>query len=223
MKTFRDYGPIRNIETPHGNHLEILPTCDIPDESLMEEYWDLVYPCGNTRYVRTVEQFKMNGIHAGLFIKSPERIFTTKSSILSEGTYWWGKRKSGEIPIRIDHPLVEAQIEYETLFLLELMFRDIPAERPLAIVTYRTGYKELIVKKIKTNWNASKRRGRGSAELRHDIEKLGLIPEDYGDHNAIVDPTGLWHVIDVNRWSWPTHTNVFHTELLNLVRSRVKR
>ena len=219
MKTLRSYGDIQEILSPSGNRLEILPMCYVPIETLMEEHWGIVNPYGYTRSVRSVETLKTSEF-PGLFIKSPERVFTTKTSILSQNIFWWGKSKSGEIPIRIDHHLVEEQIEWEAMFLLELALHDIPAERPLAIVTYPSGHKELIVQKIERGYGVSKRNGLNREELKKAIVSLGFIPEDYGDHNVVIDPSGTWHIIDVNRWSWPPHTDTFHQKLLELIRGQ---
>ena len=222
MKKLTDYGDIQNIFTPSGNTLEILPTCNVPIDTLMQENWGLLYPYGNFRSVRSVETL-VTGEHAGLFIKSPERIFTNKSKILSQGTVWWGGRRSGESSVRINHPLVEEQTVWKALFLLELTFHDIPAERPQAIVTYPTGHKELIVKTIPLrDWNRNiSTRGRSEQELKNDILKLGFLPEDYGAHNCLTDQAGILRIIDVNRWSWPPYTDSFRNHLLQLVRSRI--
>jgi hypothetical protein len=104
---------------------------------------------------------------------------------------------------------------------LELAFHNIPAELPQAIVTYPTGYKELIVKTI-PSWNRnSSHTGPSEQELKNDILKLGFLPEDYGAHNCLTDQTGLRRIIDVNRWSWPPHTDSFRNQLLQLVQSKI--
>ena len=221
MKELTDYGDIQTVLTPSGNTIEILPTCRVPVDALMPENWDLLYPYGHFRIVRSIETL-VTGERPGLFVKSPERIFTGKTKFLSEGMVWWGGRRSGEPPLRIDHPLVEEQTVWEALFLLELAFHDIPSERPQAIVTYPTGYKELIVKTIELNhWNGKTlNRGKNEQELKRDILKLGFLPEDYGAHNCLTDQTGVRKIIDVNRWSWPPHSDSFRYRLLELVRSR---
>jgi hypothetical protein len=216
-----DYGTITTRETRNGR-LEILPTCITPVEYLLEENWlplcrNLNH--GNFRRVRWIYELA-DHTKVGLFAKWPEKVFTTRLMTLSQGTVWWGGSRSyDKLQAIIDHPLIEEQVIWEAIFLLELAKHGLPAEVPQAIITSPEGKKELIVTEVRRRGEGVTVTGLGREEQKAAIRDLGLVAVDFDDHNVIIDQTGQRNIIDVNRWLWPPYTDEFDRERLELVRS----
>ena len=99
-----------------------------------------------------------------------------------------------------------------------MISNEIPAEIPQAIIE-RDGKKEVVIKKINHGYNFPERQGLTYSEIDARVNKLDLVPIDYGGHNMMVDDQGYLHIIDVNRWFWPPHTDDYRKELNQLIRS----
>lgn len=222
-----EYGPCPVYRTEAGRKLTLLPTRTVPETHLIEENWNpkqVSQDEGNFRKVRWIYQL-VNGDKVSLYIKGPELIFTADQRRLEKGEIWWGGPRSGERYIRIREPVVEDQVEWESIFLLELHRHGIRAEVPQALVEDTYGKKELIVHGVDTNYDKKCEPNQPSYDELFDIirKEIGLVPEDEGGHNLLYDKDGYLTIIDVNRWEWPPYTNDFRKRLLEAIQKRVQQ
>jgi len=223
------YGQHHVYRTESGRKIIVLPTCSASVEQLNEENWDQrsrENDDGFFRVVRHITQL-VNGEKVHLYAKGPEYIFTAEQRLLQKGEFWWGGQKSGEKRIRLYTDTVKEQVEWEAVFLLELHRYGICAELPQALIEDSNGSKKLIVKGIKEynpySLNAKPIPNQPSIdEICTIIEtKIGLEPVDYGNQNILRDEDGYNVIIDVNRWTWPPHTDDFRRRLLKEILSNL--
>ncbi len=229
----QNYGSLREEEV-NGRIITILPTCDVPLEHLLEENWrrtwsDEPVKCssnsyGHFRFVWNVQRLA-SGEKISIYVKHPERIFTTDTARLEKGYIWWGGPRSGEgQPIYLRHPLVEEQTLWQAVYLLELHKQGIPAEVPLAIVEWPNGSElgdsELILQDV-GKYNYGERFSLANLDSRLN----GLVPEDLGGHNIITPQyreNAKPAIIDVNRWLWLPYTDEWKKALVEYVRKEVR-
>lgn len=216
------YGSIESYQNSRGEFISILPTCDVDIKELQSDNWQIPVHVGNFRLVKHIEKLN-DGSKTGLFVKSPERIFTTVPRLLDRGDIWWGGPKSGEKPVQIKNsPLIEEQILWESLTLLELLHQGIRCEVPQAILTNAKGENALVVKEIPTTINTVPLQGPNERAIANAIRVCtSFIPEDFGRHNCLIDLDGYLHIIDVNRWAWPPHSNNFRSMLIAEVKRMI--
>lgn len=211
------YGGYETWETPSGDKITLLLPCSVPVETLIPDNWGIGVPMGNTRDVKEIKTLR-NGNHAGIVVKSPERIFTVQPTV--EDDIWWKGPRSGKRGIHINNnSLVEEQAVWEGVILLGLYIYGLRAEIPQAIIEKQNGRSVVVVKEITTPIG-----GLHAGLSRNDIlaqaRQFGFIPEDaYDDRNIIRDEDGYSRVIDVNRWGWQPHTNEYRKKLLDVIRA----
>lgn len=219
MKSLQEYGPVDCARLENGGTIEVLPTCTTPLDLLREENWRPL-PMGNTRPVFHVRRYE-NSHRPGLYVKSPERAFTASEKILARDTVWWGGPRSGEKRVWVRDPIVEEQVVWEAVFLLELERAGLLAERPQAILTSNTGQKRLVVSEIQQSFDCSSY-CLSETEIQARVTALGFEPDDLSSHNLLLNRHGRW-IIDVNRWHWPPHTNTFRMRRLACVKETLKK
>ena len=198
------------IEAPHTS---------VDFDPLSPEYVDVT----TEESYRKTRRYARIKYEVSLYVKGPERIFNTDEKSLVAGNPWWGGRRSGEKAVYVDNPIVEEQVCWEAVFLLQLHKYGIRAEVPQAIVTAPDGKKEIIVDGIDTpptlsDWTPSPQQP-SLEKTNQDIEKkAGLVIEDGFSHNCVRDLDGYFYVIDVNRWQWPPYSDSFRTKLCDAIR-----
>lgn len=227
LPNFLDIGEkCRGYDVDSGRKIIILPTCTLPEHHLLEENWDSTERSinyGHFRRVRNIRKLK-TGEKTAIYVKGPERVFTTFQKNLEEGYVWWGGPRSGEKYIYVSGEVVEEQVEWEAIFLLGLYGLGIKAEIPQAIVEHSDGTKELILEAVAMARDSAQRISSQSSyeEELVRIRNAGLVPIDYGGHNTLRDNEGYPVIIDVNRWEWQPHSNEFRNRLIEQVRRAVK-
>ncbi len=250
-KKVRRHKSLRFFKTPGGSHVIILPNCRIPAQYLVPENWDeneSKSNLGNMRQVKKITHLRnskkiqdKSGGAVHFYVKSPERAFALRTAMFlggKENPYglWNNPNRQG---VALSGNLVERLVNYEARILLGLKINKIRAEEPQAIVIHSNGQKELIIRGIKTplmpplreteEVRVGKRRvGKKPLdvnELKEKVGKIGMIPADLGGtrHNIVYDRKGRGHVIDVNRWIWPPHTDKYREALLDAVAREIER
>ena len=213
------YGSYESYELPSGDSLLALPSRSVPIEYLQQETWRIKTPMGNARRVYSVDELA-DGTKPHIIIKSPERIFTKNEKILSQGNPWWGGLRSGEsrtITIK-GNPVVEEQIFWEAITLMELLRLNIRAEIPQAIISHADGSNELVVQEFMSWSSEGEDDGFPQTHSKESVTESGLVPEDYTEFNILRDNFNRQCIIDVNRWSWPPYTNSIRQKLLTIAR-----
>lgn len=222
----RSYGPLDSYRTQDGGQITVLPTCCVALNRLHANSWEVPINVGNSRLIKYIKSPAVN--NDGLFVKSPERVFTQDLSSLYQGDIWYGGNRSGQRPLRLHkNPLVEEQTLYEALFLLELHAIGIPAEIPQAILLNRHGEYSLVTQEIPTTSLSVNFKGPQDWQLLELVrQKTTLIPGDYNRSNFLEDLNGQLHIIDVNRWLWPPHTDDYlkklQTEIITAIQTLQK-
>lgn len=196
-----------------GRRIVRTPYAEFPNEEFLEEHWSSEQ-LGHVRSVLRREDMALLSKHA-------EYSFTSDKEQLDRGMIWIRDRMYPHV--NVSGSTVEEQIDWEAIFLLELLKNDIKAEVPQAVVEYY-GNKRLIVKGIESP--TLKDIVEGRCNLKNDTnsiqkaEELGLKPIDVVQNN-LVDTNGYQRIIDVSRWLWPPHTDEFHSRLVSLIRERI--
>jgi len=216
LAQLKNYGQCEIYITPYDTIIITLPTRTLPVSHLIEENWVAPTPYGNVRNVFLVEQL-IDGTQTNLFIKSPERLFTSNQILLGKKDFWWGGRRSGEKPLLIqNNPAIEEQGFWEAIFLLELAKNKIKAEIPQAILITNPIEYRVIVERIERGLVI---KGPGLQEITSSIQKLGIIPVDLSYYNIVPDRDGYIHIIDTNRWYWPPYTDAFIQKIFETIRA----
>ncbi len=211
------FGGYESYESPAGDLITVFSTCSIPLAYLNRENWASVGDMGNSRAVYSVDSL-IDGTKPHIVVKTPERIFTKEEMFLKTGSPWWGGPRTRERKVRIENnPIVEAQTFWEAVILLELNRHGIRAEVPQALLRNAQGSTKLVVNEIDVLHDHTETVGiRPTFNIIHDI---GLVPaDDWKGQNLLKDSLGQIWIIDVNRWTWPPHTDDFRKKLLQVVR-----
>lgn len=231
-------GQIRAFRTRNGSRVIVLPTCDVPLEHLIKENWQTPRELGNVRKVGLIKKLK-DGTKVNLITKQPERVFTAVAfspELVNEpGTYlktedrWAFPEHNPEdrwiypdytrhfhLPEIQTHPKIEAMANLEARILLQLSQHRIPAEIPLAILINPDGRREIIVKKIDFKWH-EQHPTQQIEKAEAKVRRIGLTPVDFNPANFQPDENGKFHIIDVNRWKWPPHSDRYHQALLKAI------
>lgn len=219
-RLLEQYGHLKDCVLPTGEMATILPQFDIPCNYLDSSNWVRTIPLGNFRNVRAI-RFLPDTTKPAIVGKSPERAFTRGPNQLEKGYPWWGGEKSGERPICIqNNPVVEEQAVWEAITLLELRKQGVRAEIPQALIQYKDGKMELIVREISSRESA-KRNGPSWHEMLNRITEIGLVPVDSGGHNLLTDEQGNITLIDTNRWLWPPYTDNYRIRLVSEITATI--
>lgn len=220
-----EYEPISTFVTESGVTIISLPTRTVEFENLIPENWDqkqLEDSWGHFRFVHRIHKLA-DGTRVGLWAKSPERVFTADKDILEKGQFWWGGPRATDRYKRVFIPnnsIVEEQLVWEAIFLMELARRNILAELPQALLVYPDGKHQLIVQDVKEVCHYLPQptpQGLGEKEVVDRVRALGICPEDIGN-NLLRNEEGFIIIIDTNRWTWSPYTDNFRTELLKVVK-----
>lgn len=215
------YGGVENYKFPSGGGVIVLPTCSVPLGYLDRKNWGRVIHMGNFREVKAIRILD-EVTKPAVVVKSPERVLTRDHNKLEKGSPWWGGRRSKERPIYIgDNPVVEEQVLWEAITLLELRRQGIRAEVPQAFIQHQDGKIELIVQEINSPREPTKTKGPSWDDIFDRVAKTGLVPVDSGGHNCLIDEDENIRLIDVNRWLWPPYTDNYRARLLAAVATAV--
>jgi len=204
------FGACRSYKAPNGTTITVLPTADLQLANLVEGNWDTSQSIERGHFRSVVEVKKLiDGSPAEIFVKSPERTFSGSNP----DRLWWGGPRSGEKLFRLEDPLVEEQVEWETAILITLVRNQVRAETPQAILENK-GVKRLIVRAIPSTIGSQICKGPSQISIQTRIRELGLRDVDFTfSANAFSDNEGYTHVIDVNRWDWPGQIDRFRVSL----------
>lgn len=218
-----NYGSIETYSTPDGGQLTVLPTCTVEFDRLLTNNWETPINVGNSRLIKYVKSPRCN--NAGLFIKSPERVFTQDLPSLYQGKIWYGGNKSGHKPLFFRrNPTIEQQTIFEAVILLELLAKNIPAEIPQAILLNEMGEYSLITAEIPTTPFSVELKGPRYEDFFELVkERTTLVPDDFNRTNCLEDLDRKLHIIDVNRWLWPPFTDSYRKNLKSEIITAVQR
>ncbi len=220
VKLLKKYCKFQSYRPTSDEIVTFLLPYSIPSFDFVTENWQKITQMGNVRKVFSIDSL-LDGSDPKLVVKSPERVFTKEEFYLQKDLPWWGGARTLERKVLFhQNPLIERQILWETIFLLELNQKGIRAEQPLAIRQSSSGGYSLIVNKINVPSNyAAVKNVEGYPTFDEIYKKTGLKPyPDWQGHNILKDINGYQWIIDVNRWSWPGCTDNFHRELIQLIR-----
>lgn len=215
------HGVLKDYDLPFSDRVTVLPSCTVPLDCFDRNNWGRIRAMGNFREVKAVRPLT-DAAKLAIVAKSPERVFTQDFANLTRGYPWWGGRRSGERSVHIgDNAIVEEQVMWEAITLLELRRQGIKAEIPQGLIQHQDGKMELIVEEIRSPRESIKRNGPSWDEIFDKITEIGLVPVDSGGHNILVDEEGYTTIIDVNRWVWSPHTDNYRKRLMNEVATAV--
>lgn len=216
------FGECRTYQAPDGSTITVLPSAQMPLHCLYDGNWDAQQKGigqGNFRGVVWIRNL-IDGQKVDLYAKGPEYSLL-KGGGANGDVAWWGGPRSRDKAVRIFNPIVDEQVDWEATILLFLKQNSIRAEIPQAILRNPKGRKRLVVGGIPGNPSFGNRvLGVGPTidEIQKNVKAIGLVEEDLTTSNLLQDPEGYSHIIDVNRWEWPPHTDDFRRRLLNLLR-----
>lgn len=218
------YGLYRTHTTSVGDKVTVLPTCGVPVSYLDRKNWARVLQLGNTRSVKLVDSLQ-DGTKPYMVVKSPERVFTTENRWLEKGYVWWGGPRSGEGCVKlVGNPVVEEQVVWEAIILLELDNLGMRVETPQAIIQQPNGSMEVVVKEItSTVFDGSSKSPTYNEILAQIRNKTSIVPVDASEYNCIRDGEGYAHVTDVNRWLWFPYTDSYRARLAEEIVAAIKR
>jgi hypothetical protein len=221
LERIQQHGIIGLAEAADQTEIILLPSRTVPVEDLDPSRWTKTTPMGNVRKVISVDEVDGTGRDPRLVVKSAERVFTTDEEKLDRGNIWWDGPRSTDRPIRVSGAPVEERTLWEAAILTELWSRDIPTETPQAILRAPDGRVDLVVERIPETYGQP-REVRAENLLEEVQETTDLVPVDATSYNAVTDPEGVDHLIDVNRWRWPGYTDGLDFKIAAAVRATLQ-